>query len=92
MSNTAKKIGSVARYGPRYGVRIRSRILEVEKERAKGVPCPQCGTVSVEREAAAIWKCRHCGYKYAARAYVGAARKLVIPSSKGEKETGRERA
>ncbi len=84
MSNSAKKIGSVARFGPRYGVRIRSRILEVEKERSKGIACPRCGIPSVEREAAAIWKCRHCGYKYAARAYVGTARKIVQPAEKAD--------
>lgn len=85
MSNSAKKIGSVARFGPRYGVRIRSRILEVEKEMARGVACPRCGIEAVEREAAAIWTCRHCGYKYAARAYVGTARKIAQPAA-GEKE------
>lgn len=81
LSNSAKKSGSVARYGPRYGVRIRSRILEIERERARGTPCPRCGVTSVEREAAAIWRCRHCGYKYAARAYVGRARKLALPAT-----------
>ncbi len=86
MSNSAKKIGSVARYGPRYGVRIRSRILEVEKERAKKIACPKCGVSAVKREATAVWKCRHCGYKYAARAYSASARKLIVPSSEGKKE------
>lgn len=86
MSNSAKKLGPVARYGPRYGVRIRSRILEVEKERHRPIPCPKCGISAVEREATAIWRCRHCGYKYASRAYVGTPRKLNIPKSEAEKE------
>ncbi len=85
MSNSAKKIGPVARFGPRYGVRIRSRILEVEKEMARAIPCPRCGATAVEREASAIWTCRHCGYKYAARAYVGTPRKIAKPVT-GEKE------
>ncbi len=85
MSNNAKKIGSAARYGPRYGVRIRSRILEVDRERNRKTACPKCGTASVEREASAIWKCRHCGYKYAARAYVATARNLNVPRQEGSK-------
>ncbi len=84
MSNSAKKIGPVARFGPRYGVRIRSRILEVEKEMARAIACPRCGATAVERKASAIWSCRHCGYKYAARAYVGTARKIVKPAAEGK--------
>jgi large subunit ribosomal protein L37Ae len=78
LSGSAKKVGSVARFGPRYGVRIRSRILEIEKEAAKDIACPRCGLRSVSRVSTSIYACRHCGHKYAGRAYVGQFRETVI--------------
>ncbi|MBX8631231.1 MAG: 50S ribosomal protein L37ae [Thermoplasmata archaeon] len=87
MSSSAKKVGSVARYGPRYGVRIRSRILEIEREAAKGVPCPRCGIVAVKRVSTSIYSCSHCGYKYAGRAYVGQFRKTVVSKEMTEEES-----
>ncbi|MBX8636153.1 MAG: 50S ribosomal protein L37ae [Thermoplasmata archaeon] len=87
MSNSAKKSGSVARFGPRYGVRIRARILEVEREAAKGSACPRCGMVSVKRQSTAIYQCRHCNYKYAARAYVGQFRDIIMPQKETEGES-----
>jgi large subunit ribosomal protein L37Ae len=78
LSNSAKKSGSVARFGPRYGVRIRARILEIERESAKGSACPRCGIVAVKRKSTAIYLCNHCGYKYAARAYVGQVKDITV--------------
>jgi len=77
MSNSAKKVGAVARFGPRYGVRIRSRMLEVEKEKIRPASCPRCGTPALDRTSTAIWECRHCGYKYAARAFSASYRKII---------------
>lgn len=65
----AKKLGPVARYGARYGVRIRQRILEIEREAARDRTCPRCGTAKLKRVSTAIFQCSHCKYKFAARAY-----------------------
>ncbi len=90
MSNSAKKSGSVARFGPRYGVRIRARILEVEREAAKGMACPKCGAISVKRKSTAIYQCSHCNYKYAARAYVGQFRDITTSQKEAEGKTKEE--
>jgi large subunit ribosomal protein L37Ae len=94
LSGSAKKVGSVARFGPRYGVRIRSRILEIEKDAAKEIACPRCGAYSVGRVSTSIYACRHCGHKYAGRAYVGQFRKTVVSheleaAAAAEKEDGK---
>jgi|GEM_PF-1555616 large subunit ribosomal protein L37Ae len=74
---TAKKLGPVARYGARYGVRIRQRILEIEREAARETTCPRCGKPKVKRVSTGIFQCTHCEYKFAARAYVAQYRRTL---------------
>jgi len=69
MSRRTKKVGSVGRFGPRYGVRIRRRILEVEVEQRKRHQCPRCSAYSVRRKGTGVWACRRCGLVFAGGAY-----------------------
>ena len=69
MARRTKKVGSVGRFGPRYGVKIRRRILEVETVRKAVHPCPRCQAMSVRRVGSGIWRCRHCGLTFAGGAY-----------------------
>ena len=69
MSRRTKKVGSVGRFGPRYGVRIRRRIQEVEAEQRKPHQCPQCLAYSVKRVGTGVWGCRRCGLRFAGGAY-----------------------
>jgi len=69
MSRRTKKVGSVGRFGPRYGVRIRRRILEVEVEQRKRHQCPRCSAYSVRRKSTGVWACRRCGLVFAGGAY-----------------------
>ena len=70
MTHGTKKVGIAGKYGSRYGVKIRKRLMETESERVKKRTCPRCAHVAVKRKDTGIWLCRHCGYKYAAGAYV----------------------
>ncbi len=70
MARRTKKVGSAGRLGPRYGVRIRKRIADIEKLSKKWHECPKCRAKSVKREANGIWKCRHCGVSIASSSYV----------------------
>jgi len=63
------KVGSTGRFGPRYGVTIRRRIREVEKDLKRWHTCPTCKANSVKRKATGIWICRRCGAKIASSAY-----------------------
>ena len=69
MSRRTKKVGSVGRLGPRYGVRIRRRILEVEGDQRKRHQCPRCAAYSVKRRSTGVWACRRCGLVFAGGAY-----------------------
>ncbi len=70
MTHGTKKVGIAGKYGPRYGVKIRKRLAEVEGGKILKRQCPRCKHVAVKRTDTGIWVCRRCDYKYAAGAYV----------------------
>jgi large subunit ribosomal protein L37Ae len=70
MSKRTKKVGSSGRYGARYGVRIRKRVADVERQSKGRHECPKCKSVALGRTASGIWECRHCGAKIASSSYM----------------------
>ena len=69
MARGTKKVGITGKFGPRYGVTIRKRIIEASKARQKSQRCPECKHHAVKRVSSGIWKCRHCKLVFAAGAY-----------------------
>jgi large subunit ribosomal protein L37Ae len=69
MAKGTDHTGSTGRFGPRYGVRIRRRIRDIEEDQRDDHLCPGCGHEKVTREAAGIWQCDKCGHKFAGGAY-----------------------
>ena len=69
MGNT-KKVGTAGRFGARYGVRIRKRLLRVENKAKEPYACPFCGFARTKREAAGLFVCRKCNAKFTGGAYV----------------------
>ena len=65
-----KKVGSTGRFGPRYGAKLRRRVLDIEKRRHEPHRCPSCATRALQRKAVGLWKCRKCGLLFAGGAYV----------------------
>jgi len=47
MSKRTKKVGNTGWMGPRYGIRIRRRVLDIDRAREGAAPCPKCSTVTV---------------------------------------------
>ena len=70
MSLRTKKVKSVGRFGPRYGVSIRRRIREVEARQKVWHVCPSCAAPRVKRVSTGIWECRKCGHKFAGGSYL----------------------
>ncbi len=69
MSKT-KKVGLTGRFGSRYGVGIRKRLLKTEKLQRQKQECPNCGKKNVKRLAKGIFQCNSCGFKFAGGAYI----------------------
>jgi large subunit ribosomal protein L37Ae len=68
MANT-KKVKSTGRYGSRYGVGIKKRVLKVEEKQKKKVVCPFCGFKTIKRLAAGLFTCKKCEAKFTGGAY-----------------------
>ena len=64
-----KKVGSTGRFGVRYGLTIRQRVLDVEKRQKVKQKCPYCKKFGVKRLASGIWQCKKCRAKFTGRAY-----------------------
>ncbi|MBI2583980.1 MAG: transposase [Candidatus Aenigmarchaeota archaeon] len=58
-----------ARFGARYGKRIRAAVLAAESRYAGEKKCPSCSRTSVRRISTGIWKCSKCNVKFASGAY-----------------------
>jgi large subunit ribosomal protein L37Ae len=65
-----KKVGSTGRFGPRYGAKLRRRVLDIDNRRKEPTRCPSCATKALKRKAAGLWKCSKCDLLFAGGAYV----------------------
>jgi len=70
MSKRTKKVGAMGRYGPRYGVRDRVKIRDVERRQKAAHTCPNCARPTVSRRDTGIWACSKCGTTFVGGAYI----------------------
>ena len=68
MSST-QKVKSAGRFGSRYGIGIRRRVIKVEEKQHQQGVCPQCGFTRVNRKASGIFSCKKCGIVFTGGAY-----------------------
>ncbi len=95
MARRTRKSGIVGRFGPRYGVRIRRRVQEIEQGLKIAHLCPRCAAVKVRRKSSGVWECRHCGYVFAGGAYrpiVTTTFKREVPETEEKTEAKAEEA
>ncbi|MFQ5711066.1 MAG: 50S ribosomal protein L37ae [Candidatus Geothermarchaeales archaeon] len=65
-----KKVANIAaRFGSRYGGKVRRRWNEIMLKRTARYICPSCQKRSVLRVSTGIWRCRKCGYTFTGGAY-----------------------
>ncbi len=88
MSQRTKKVGPTGWMGPRYGIRIRHRVVEIDRVRSAPSTCPRCATVTVRRVASGIFECSRCGTRYASNAYAFSAPPPVTRTEATAKAAG----
>ena len=81
-----KKFGSVKRYGPRYGRRLKNKLADIEKKSKKLGKCPYCRKIGAKRLSAGIWQCRKCNSKFTGHAYYLEEKIKATVAKKEEKE------
>ena len=64
-----KTLGSVKRFGPRYGRRIKHKLADIERIQKGKHKCPYCSSEKVKRIVKGIWHCSRCNAKFTGRAY-----------------------
>lgn len=64
-----KKLGSVARFGARYGKRTKTKLLTVEQTQKASQKCPYCSRTTVKRLSVGIFQCKKCDSKFTGKAY-----------------------
>jgi large subunit ribosomal protein L37Ae len=70
MKKKVNKDKPIARFGSRYGSKVRKNVLAVEsKYKYQKQICPYCGKDSVKRESAGVFKCSNCKKNFAGGAY-----------------------
>lgn len=93
-----KMYGSVRRFGPRYGRKIKYKISQIEAIYKGTHKCPYCNYTAVKRLAVGIWYCSKCNTKFTGKAYSPLREKLVareavteeVEEEHTEKETEEE--
>ena len=88
MTQRTKKVGPTGWMGPRYGIRIRRRIVEVDRVRSAASPCPRCSTVTLRRVASGIFECSRCGTRFASNAYAFQAAPPITRADAAARATG----
>ncbi len=64
-----KKLGVSAKFGARYGKKVRDTYSSVMKKQKNMYVCPRCGKRKVKRVGYAIFECQACGYRFTGGAY-----------------------
>ena len=64
-----KKLGSVRRFGARYGRRVKHKLAKIESVQRGKHKCPYCRSLKVKRLSVGIWHCGRCQAKFAGKAY-----------------------
>lgn len=79
-----KKVKTTGRFGSRYGVGIRKRVIKIEDVQKKKHKCPKCGFLRIKRLAAGIYECKKCKARMSGGAYLpetmsgSIVRKMVV--------------
>jgi len=89
MSQRTKKVGPTGWMGPRYGIRIRRRVVEIDRVRRSPSTCPRCATVTMRRVASGIFECRRCGTRFASNAYAFSAPPSITRTEAAAKAAGK---
>jgi len=62
-------LGSVKRFGVRYGRTTKYNFAKIENEQRKLQKCPYCKKTKAKREFLGVYKCGKCGAKFTGKAY-----------------------
>jgi len=93
-----RSLGSVKRFGVRYGRTTKFKRAQIESlYYGRKLKCPYCMKDAVKRVFVGVWECRRCAAKFTAKAYtieeklpvleekVGKEQPILVAAGEGEK-------
>ncbi len=80
-----QKLGSVKRFGPRYGRTVKHKLAKIEKVIKGKHKCPYCHAEKVKRLSLGIWQCKKCNAKFTGKAY-SVSKQMPKEEAKEEEE------
>ncbi|MBU0762705.1 MAG: 50S ribosomal protein L37ae [Candidatus Altiarchaeota archaeon] len=78
MYSHTRKVGSLGRYGPRVGRKLRGEAAKIEAEKKNTSNCPSCSKGKVKRVAAGIWKCKTCKHTFTGGTHISKIRSKSV--------------
>ena len=78
-------LGSVKRYGARYGRKLKLKLYKIETEQRRLHKCPYCTKIAVKRVALGIWSCKKCKAKFTGKAY-SVTRKILGKTEESDED------
>jgi large subunit ribosomal protein L37Ae len=69
MAKKAQKLGSIRRFGSRYGRNVKHKLAKIEAIQKGKHQCPYCYSLKAKRLSTGIWSCGKCGSKFTGKAY-----------------------
>jgi len=78
-----ENVGSIKRFGARYGRTVKHRLSKVEKPMRTFQECPYCHAMKVKRLSIGIWECRKCSSKFTGRAYTTSEKPMQLETTEG---------
>ena len=64
-----ERLGSVKRFGSRYGRNVRHKLAKIESVLKGKHKCPYCRNMKVKQLSVGIWQCGKCNAKFTGKAY-----------------------
>ena len=64
-----QKLGSIKRFGPRYGRNAKQKLAKIEAIQKGKHQCPYCHSLKAKRLSVGIWTCGKCKAKFTGKAY-----------------------
>jgi large subunit ribosomal protein L37Ae len=77
MYGHTKKVGSLGRYGPRVGRKIRHEVKKIEDDSRRDRQCPACNRKRVKRLSAGVWYCKSCRLKFTGGTHIPTVSKKI---------------
>ena len=83
-----QKLGSVKRFGARYGRSVKHKLAKIEAIQKGKHQCPYCHGFKAKRLSVGIWTCGKCKAKFTGKAY--SIKKVTIEEGAEEEEKKEE--